>query len=203
MLPIEIFIGSVITVLGQTQTKKNNWSFQILRHRHNGSNRSTLTNKRRFFAKRIAHGGAGRVRVWPGSWTQVRPENRLRNNLHISVSFFDEIFGELQNFIGILIRHEPHADFGLRAIGDGRLYARARVAANDAVNFKGRSSPQSACDVGFVTLPHFLQFVGALELLYGKAGSEEIIDFAFREPRDVIIEAGHANLSLARVVAFG
>src|SRR5260370_16448292 len=106
----------MITMLRQTQTKKYDRSFQVFSHCDNSADRSSLANKCRLFTKCGSHRVTGCVCVPAAVRTQIRLENTFGNDLHVGISFLDEISDELHNFVGVLIWYQPHADLGFSSI---------------------------------------------------------------------------------------
>src|SRR4051812_19048390 len=74
LLPIKVFVWSVVTVLRQAEAKKHDWSLEVFLHRDNGANRSAFPHPCRFFPKRSPHGFLRCFSVRSGFWTEERLE---------------------------------------------------------------------------------------------------------------------------------
>src|SRR5262245_50301211 len=121
-------------------------------------------------------------------------------DLNIRVLFFNKRLDESKDVIGLLIRHEAHADLGFGLWCNSCFHTRSGITAHDPVDFERGHNPDASHNIFGLLAPNLLQFVRGLELFHVEAGSQEAFDLDLCCLCNIVIKPWDAYLPRSCVV---
>src|SRR5262245_64898769 len=104
------------------------------------------------------------------------------------MAFFNEGANVSENLIGILIRHQAHAHLRFSPVWNRGLDAWSRIAADDSVNLKCRTSPDAARDICSIALSHLSTPVRFLEGLHTDPGCQKVFHLSLGQLRYLYVK---------------
>src|SRR5690242_6094202 len=155
----------MIAMFGQTQAEKENRHLPNLLHRDNRADRSPFTNKSRFSAESRLRRSFHTFDIRPSKSAFEWRLHRFPFHFDVRIQLGHMALQQVEDFLWRLVRNEPHADLQFALTRHHSLDARPMVPAGQAMNFKSRSCPNTACHLSRIIGSERVKSIGSFEAL--------------------------------------
>src|SRR5688572_821097 len=178
----------MIAVFRQAESEEENRHFPGLLHRDDGTDGTPFTDERRFVAEPRLGGTPHTFDVWSLEAALEGMQHAFPFDLHAGIELRHILFEQSKDLFRRLIGYETHADLELTMAGDDCFYARAMIAAGQAVDLKCRRRPDPARHFGGIVCPERVKSIGLLEALDLKSRLKKALDLLPRRLDDISVE---------------